>query len=192
MEKFVSGLQSVLIVILALIVIYQGQCSKKNIAEPEVIIRVETKMDTVIINKTEYVPKWRTRVDVDTIMIPIDTMEVLKDFYAKYFYSDTLNLDTLGYVLVNDTVSQNQILSRRFTSKIKIPTTTITITEKHFINRNEFYWGLGVQGNKDQLNYLGGELLYKNKRGRQYGIGLGIDQDFQPVGSARIYWKIGK
>lgn len=177
---------------LAAILLYQSQCTKKDPVEPEIIVTIETKWDTVSVTQTEYVPKWRTRteVDIDTFTVPVDTMSILRDFYAKYFYSDTLNLDTLGYLVLNDTISKNQVLSRSFDSKVTIPTTTIT--KEIYLNRREFYWGLGVAGRPDQLNYVGGELLYRTKKKQVFGLGVGFNQDLEPVFGGRMYFKIGK
>lgn len=179
---------------MAAILLYQSQCSKKEPVEPEVIVTIETKWDTVSVTQTEYVPKWRTRVEtqIKTIhdTIEIDTMSVLKDYYAKYFYIDTLNLDTLGYIVLNDTITKNSISSRTFNSKFSIPTTTVT--KEIYLNKRELYWGLGVAGRPDQLNYVGGELLYRTKSKQVFGIGAGINQDLQPVFGGRLYFKIGK
>ena len=177
---------------LALILLYQSQCSRKPKPEPEVIVTIETKWDTVSVTQTEYVPKWRTKVvtEHDTIPQDIDTMSILRDYYAKYFYSDTLNLDTLGYIVLNDTITKNSVTSRSFDSKFSIPTTTIT--KEIYLNKREFYWGLGVAGRPDQLNYVGGELLYRTKSKQVFGIGAGINQDLEPVFGGRVYFKIGK
>jgi hypothetical protein len=51
---------------------------------------------------------------------------------------------------------------------------------------------VGLQGKTNQLNYLGGEMLWRNKKRNVYGFGLGVNQDFQPVLSTRMYWRIGK
>jgi len=192
MKKYFKNLQTLLIVILALILLYQTQCTKKDPVEPEVIVTIETKWDTVSVTQTEYVPKWRTKVvtEHDTIHADIDTMSILKDYYAKYHYTDTLTLDTLGYLVLNDTITRNSILSRSYVSKVQIPTTTIT--EKHYLNRRELYWGLGVHGSTSQLNYVGGEFLYRTKNKQAFGLGLGVNQDFQPVVGGRMYWKLGK
>ena len=192
MKKYLGTIQSLLIVVLVIMVLFQSQCSKKPTVEPEVIVTIETKWDTVEVVQTEYVPKWKTKlvVEYDTIPSDIDTMLILKDYYAKYSYTDTLTLDTLGFLVLNDTITMNSILSRSFVSNIKIPTTTIT--KEIYLNKREFYWGLGLQGQTDQLNYLGGELMYKNKQKNMLGLGLGVNQDLQPVLSGRIYWKIGK
>jgi len=39
---------------------------------------------------------------------------------------------------------------------------------------------------------LGGEFMYKNKQRNMFGVGMGVNQDLQPVVSGRMYWKIGK
>jgi hypothetical protein len=192
MKKYVGSIQSLLIIILAAVLLYQSQCSRKPDVEPEVIVTIETKWDTVNVTQTEYVPKWRTRVvtEHDTIPQDIDTMSILKDYYSKFHYVDTLTLDTLGYLVLNDTISKNSIMSRSFVSDISIPTTTIT--KEIYLKKREFYWGMGLSGDKSQLNYLGGEFMYKNKQRNMFGVGMGVNQDLQPVVSGRMYWKIGK
>ena len=192
MKKYLNSLQTVLILILALIILLQSQCSRKDPVEPEVIVTIETKWDTVEVTKTQYVPKWKTKVVTEEVLIPadIDTMSILEDYYARYFYTDTLNLDTLGYLVLNDTITKNSILNRSFTSKIQIPTTTIT--KEIYLNKREFYWGLGVHGRPDQLNYVGGEFMYRTKNKQVYGLGVGLNQDLQPVFGGRMFWKIGK
>jgi len=160
--------------------------------EPEVITKIEVRYDTIETIKETYIPKWKTKIvtEIDTFQAPIDTLSILRDYYAKYYYSDTLKIDTVGYAIINDTITQNTILARDIRTNILIPTTTIT--KEIYLNRNEFYWGVGLQGRTDQLNYLGGEMLFRSKKRNVYGFGLGVNQDFQPVLSGRMYWKIGK
>ena len=162
--------------------------------EPKVITKVETKWDTLKINSTVYVPKWKTKIvtQVDSILvnIPIDTLEVLKDYYAKNVFVDEIVLDSLGIITITDTIYKNTVWRRGIKSNVLIPKTTIT--EEIYLNNREFYWGFGLQGRSDQINYLGGELLYKDKKKQIYGLGLGVNQDLQPVISGRLYWKIGK
>ena len=84
--------------------------------EPKVITNVEIKWDTVTINKEVYIPKWKTKViteyQSDTVLInaPIDTLEILKDFYSKNVYVDEIILDSLGKITITDTITQNIIL----------------------------------------------------------------------------------
>ena len=197
MKAFFKNIQFLLIVVLVILLLLQRSCSSdSNIVEPKIITKIETKWDTVTINKPIYVPKWKTKIvtkyEIDSILvnIPIDTLEVLKDYYAKNVYIDEIVLDSLGVVIITDTISQNSIFSRQVKSDILIPTTKIT--EEIYLNNREFYWGLGIQGRSDQINYIGGELLYKDKKKQIYGLGVGINQDFKPVISGRLYWKLGK
>jgi hypothetical protein len=122
----------------------------------------------------------------------LDTAAILFEYYAQYKYSDTLSLDTLGYVVVNDVISQNKITARNYKYKVDIPVKTTIITNTIYENKREFYYGLGMAGNMNQLNYVGAELMYKNKKKQAYGLGVGINQKLQPVLSGHIYWKIGK
>jgi len=170
----------------------QRSCSSNEPVEPTVITKIEVKYDTIETIKEVYVPKWKTRVVTETEFIPteIDTTAILKDYYSKYFYTDTLQIDTVGFAIINDTISRNTILARDIRTNILIPTTTIT--KEIYLNKNEFYWGVGLQGRTDQINYLGGELLWRTKKRSVYGFGVGVNQDFQPVLSGRMYWKIGK
>ena len=67
-------------------------------SNPQVITKIETRWDTVEVERVKYVPKVveRVVVDIETIREPIDTTAILRDYYAKYFYSDTLSLDSFG------------------------------------------------------------------------------------------------
>ena len=193
MKDFFKNIQTLLIVVLVVIILFTRSCDGRDIStEPKVITKIEIRYDTIIIERISYVPKWRTKIvtEIDTFQAPIDTLAILKNYYAKYYYSDTLQIDTIGYAIINDTVTQNSILARDFKTNILIPTTTIT-TKEIYLNNNEFYWGVGLQGRTDQINYLGTELLYRNKKKQAYGFGIGINQDFQPVLSGHMYWKIG-
>jgi hypothetical protein len=179
--------------VLVTLLLLQKSCSPKpKEVEPEVITKVEIRYDTIQTVVEKYIPRWRDRIitQIDTVVTPIDTIAILKDYYAKYVYSDTLQIDTIGYAVINDTITQNTILSRDIKTNLLIPTTTITNTV--YINERELYFGVGLSGRTSQINYLGGELLYKTKQKQLYSLGVGVNQDFQPVLSARMYWNITK
>jgi predicted small secreted protein len=206
MKLFFNNIQNIIIVVLIIIIILQQQCSgpstglnlfNKNLKQPTpiegtVITKIETKWDTIKIDSLVYIPKWRTHIitKYDTIPTNIDTLSILKDYYTKYFYTDTLDLDTLGNIVINDTISQNLITSRKIISNIYIPTTTIE--RDSLISKHEFYYGFGLAGNQTQFSYIGGELLWRSKQKKVIGAGLGINQNLQPIISFRMMWKIGK
>ena len=198
MKGYFKNIQTLLVVVLAALLFFQRGCSSTPPVEPKVITEVVTKWDTVKVEQTEYVPQIieKVVVNIDTFSTPIDTVSVLKDYYAKYFYTDTIQLDTLGSIIVNDTITRNLISFRDVQSNIFIPTTTITNTT--YLYKSELFWGVAVGGminpvqNESPINYISGELMYVNKKRNVYGFGLGVDKDFFPIVSGRLYWKIGK
>jgi len=191
LKDYFKNIQTLLIVVLAVLLFLQKSCSSTPV-EPTVITKVVTKWDTVSVEKTKYVPKIIERVvyDIDSFPTPIDTTAVLKDYYSKYFYTDTIQLDTLGSIIVNDTVTRNLISFRDVQSNIFIPTTTITNTV--YLYKREFYGGISVGTTNQAVQNINGELLYVNKKRDAYGFGIGLNPDFQPVYTVRMYWKLGK
>ena len=192
MKGFFKNIQTLLIVVLAAVLFLQRGCSSTPPVEPEVITEVVTKWDTLKVTEKEYVPKYirKTIVDIDTFQAPIDTVSILKDYYAKYFYTDTIKIDTLGTIIVNDTVTRNLISMRDVQSNIFIPTTTITNTV--YLYKREFYGGISVGSTNQAVQNINAELLYINKKRQSYGFGVGLNPKWQPVYTVRMYWKIGK
>ena len=192
LRGYFKNIQTLLVVVLAALLFLQRGCSSTPPVEPEVITEVVTKWDTVKVKKTEYVPKIveKVVVEIDTFSTPIDTVSVLKDYYAKYFYTDTIQIDTLGSIIINDTITRNLIAMRDVQSNIFIPTTTITNTV--YLYKREFFGGISVGGNPQMIQNINGEFLYVNKKRNAYGFGVGLDPNFQPIYTVRMYWKIGK
>ena len=192
MKSYFKNIQTLLVVVLAALLFFQRGCSSTPPVEPKVITEVVTKWDTVKVEQTEYVPQIIEKVviNIDTFTTPIDTVSVLKDYYAKYFYTDTIQLDTLGSIIVNDTITRNLISFRDVQSNIFIPTTTITNTT--YLYKREFFGGISVGATNQSVQNINAELLYINKKRQGYGIGVGLDPNFQPIYTGRLYWKIGK
>lgn len=192
MKGYFKNIQTLLIVVLAVLLFYQKSCSSTPPVEPQTITEVITRWDTLKVATKEYVPKYikKTVVNIDTFQAPIDTMSILRDYYAKYFYTDTIKVDSLGFIVINDTVTRNLISKRDVQSNIFIPTTTITNTT--YLYKRELFWGASISGNQEQIQSINGELMYVNKKRNAYGFGVGVDQNFQPIFTGRLYWKIGK
>ena len=169
-----------------------GNDSGVTPSEPITITKVEVRYDTIQTFITKYTPKWKEKIitKYETIIPLIDTVAILQDYYSKYIYNDTIRIDTIGYAVINDTITRNTIFSRNVSSNFIIPSKTLTNTI--YINNREWYWGLGLAGRSSQLNYLGGELMLKTKKKQIYGLGIGVNQNFEPILSGRMYWKIGK
>ena len=192
LKAYFNSIQTLLLVVLAVLLFLQRGCSSTPPVEPEVIKEVVTRWDTVKIEKTQYVPKIveKVVVDIDTFSTPIDTVTVLKDYYAKYSYTDTIQLDTLGSIVISDTITRNLISYRDVQPNIFIPTTTVTNTV--YLYKREFFGGIAVGATNQAVQNINAELLYVNKKRQAYGFGVGLNPQFQPVYTVRMYWKIGK
>ena len=111
-------------------------------------------------------------------------------YLAKTLYTDTLKIDTLGYVAVTDTVHKNEIHGRSYKYNYKIPTITVTNTiTKQAPPKGALFIGGGVTGNKNGLEFLQGGLLYKSKHNKILGLNVGINSNSQIVYGVQSYWK---
>ena len=198
MKSIFKNFQSLIIIGLIIVIFLLRECkgeSKGAPIEPVTIVKIETKYDTIVETVETYIPEYRTKVKWKTIhdtievhdTIPTDTASILKDYFETYAYTDTLKTDSVTFV-INDTISQNKILSRGINYSLIYPTTIIT-TERE-INKRELYIGFGLGGDKQQLSYVGSELLLRNKKQRIYGIGLGINNSFEPILTFKMSWKV--
>jgi len=185
-----------IITLLVGIIIYFSTQNKPDVEKVKIKKTIEiipVKVETPV-----YVPKWRTKVetitetkiDIDTFYTPIDTNEILKDYYSKYAYQDTIKIDTFGNIVISDTITKNYIIARKIQSNLEIP--KITIEKTTYLNNRELYAGIGLVGGTNQISYIGAEMLYKNKKGKAIGIGAGVNQDLFPQASFKLLWRIGK
>lgn len=139
--------------------------------------------------------------EIDTAFLPtvVDTQQILKDFFVKNVYKDTLILnDSLGYVFIIDTITKNKLLERSWVAKVKSREIKKETIVKE-LPKNEFY--LGINGNLDKVDYLnslGTGLIIKNKKDNiiQLNIGLSNKQinnsssKFTPYFGGGYYWKL--
>ena len=203
MKKAFKNIQTVIIFVLLIIIFFlrecQGNQSNSSLTEPDTIVKIETKYDTIVNTIETYVPeyvtevKWKTKTIHDTLIlevhdtIPVDTALVLEDYFKAYAYTDTIKKDSVT-LTIKDTITQNKIVSRGIEYTLIYPTTTIT--KKSDFNKRELYVGLGLGGDKQQISYIGSELMLRNKKKQIYGIGLGINSSFEPILTFKMGWKV--
>lgn len=131
---------------------------------------VTTKIDTFLVKKDTTIYKSGKNIYHDsTIYVPIptdkpiDTLAILKDFYAKNIFKDTI-LFSEGSISLIDTISENKILGRTFHSQITQKTIQITKEIRYPAPppKPSLYWG--VTGIKDQFSKysIGAGLIYKS------------------------------
>jgi len=157
--------------------------------------KVLTAHDTTY--KTLYVNTYKKGNDIpfyiiDSVHIPIhDTLYVLNDYYKVKAYSDTIKKDSNIFV-VNDTISQNRIISRRFTANL---TEKTIITREYYASKptNTLYWGIrGSYSPLNGLEVLSPSLMLGVKNKALIGFSVDINKNYNIGYSGSIYLKIGK
>ena len=168
---------------------------------------IKHEIDTIDIVKTKVVTKKGEDIYHETIVekeviIPavIDTMALLKDYYSKVLYKDTLVLpDSLGIVALNDTISQNKILGRTFNANVKQRIIKETTIVKE-LPKTQVYYGITGGFNKvDVVSNLGAGVLIKTKGDKIYQLGIGVANKvgtdgtngvLSPFIGGGVFWKI--
>lgn len=198
----------IVIIILAGIIAFQN-CGSKDDKHEKVVIngitynKIKYSVDTFETVKTKTYHKKgddlffeKIVIDTEYLNKPVDTLMILSDYFTKKLYKDTLMLpDSLGIVFLFDTLYKNSIYGRYWKADVierKISESTyLQLPEK-----NEYYYGLNMSGNKTQyLNSISTSILYKNKSKNIFLINLGVQNtgtSLQPFVGGGYYWKIGK
>ena len=129
---------------------------------------------------------------IDSVHIPVhDTLYVLNDYYKVKAYSDTIKKDSNIFV-VNDTISQNRIISRGFKANL----TEKTIIKREFYASkptNTLYWGIrGSYSPLNGLEVLSPSLMLSVKNKALIGLSVDINKNYNIGYSGSLYFKIGK
>lgn len=188
-----------LIFLLVLIIILQRSCGnfnensliKETVKTDTVWIKTnDTVFKTVNVISKEYTPikeiKYLPSNDIDTCKSRFDNL--LKEHLIRSVYVDTLQLDSLGSIVIKDTVWLNKLYGKRqYIKDYKIPFVTKTITKKEEPRRQMYIGGnsfIGVSG----LIMPG--LIYKDKKDRLYQANLSVGFDGSINYGFGMYWKI--
>lgn len=173
--------------------------SKKIVTIDDVKYKVDTTVQYITYKPYSFI-KNKTKdefytfiIKYDTIYEKIDTPEIIKNYFSKVLIIDTLQFeDSLGYVIVKDTIFKNRLFFRNYNAKInqkEIHDTTWLAP----IPTNKFYLGVTGGVSKTLLpNTFGLSFLYQNQNDKIYGIGLGLQNGviIHPYINGSIYWKL--
>ena len=202
--KKITDLLPILILLLLIVVVVQNFTTKKTEPSPATIKIdgrkyniVKQIIDTVEIEKIKYVKKGKDTVYLDTIIyirvpVGIDTISVIRDYFSKRVYKDTIQLpDSMGIVLLTDTITKNRLSNRIYEAKVKqkiIRETTIVKDPP----KDQLFVGLNSQfGGGSFVTGVGGGLIYKTKNDKIYQLGGGItNNNLKPYVNGGIYWKL--
>jgi len=196
----------IILVLLGMLIIsrYNG-CAGKNVQTKIVKVSgksyevIKHEIDTLEIIKKIFIDKPGKDIYHDTtiyVQIPmsIDTLAIIRDYFAKNVYKDTLVLDdSLGIIFIQDTISKNKIVHRTFKANIKERLINQTTYLKE-LPKPQLYYGLeGTFDKVDLFKGIGGGLLYKTKSDKIYKLNLGVMSDensINPYANFGMYWKI--
>lgn len=196
MTKFLTGI----IMVLFSIIILQRSCNKPSLTpEPSVITKHDTAYitkDTTIVKKTTLVKRDTLYRPGDPVFIPdtnyyklrLQYLHIVKEYTTRNIYTDTLLLDSLGTVVLHDTVHLNKLQQRTYKLSYKIPVITKTITQP--IRRQLFIGGgisISTSFTEPTAN-LG--LLYKNKKENIFGVYTLVNGQSKPQIGVSSYWKL--
>lgn len=161
--------------------------------------KVDTVLVTVHDTIPKYVPKYiKGKTEYVDVPANVDTLAILKDYYTKYSYKDTVAVSSYGNGVISDEVTQNKIVSRKIEWDLKIPIVKETITVKE-LPKNQIYIGGGVGLDKVNLfNQVSAGFLLKTKSDKIYGLSIGISNtninslqpEITPFIQGSLYWKI--
>jgi hypothetical protein len=149
------------------------QCQKTIIKSDTTIVH-DTAWKEKIKRYPVYTPGPTITLPGDTQwkILPIDTMAILRDFYAKNVYNDTIWIDSFGYVCWVDTVTKNKINKRQKYVNYKIPVITTTVTVNNYYEPSR---QLNVTGQIDPIaSILYGGISYEDRKDRIYHVSAGL------------------
>ena len=183
-----------IIAVLLVIIVLLRECTVPSTVTDYKTTTITTiKYDTITDSITSYVPKYYTKIilKTDTVYKDIDTAAILTDYFSTYVYSDTVKKDSLT-IIINDSVSENKIQFRNIQYTMLYRTILTETTVEKILNNREFYVGVGLIGNANNFSYIGPEVLLRTTKRQAYGLGIGVNNNFEPTVGVKMYWKIGK
>ena len=196
--KFIKENILFIAVILSVLWLYffvQPISRKADFMDMSMYTKVKEYRDTIYQDTIIY--KWRKgdsmpHLVIDTLEIPItDTFYVLNDYNSIRAYSDTIRIDSSTFV-VDDTISQNKILSRGFTANIS--TRTIK-TKEYFVQKAKYGLYLGIRASFRQdngLEVLSPGLILNAKNKALIGLNIDINKNYNIGYSGSLYLKLDK
>ena len=194
-----NNILSIAILILAVIIVLQRSNSSPDIVEKPIIVRdtVWQKKDSVIYTSPKVIQTIPLKIisekylpDPNYDKLVLQYQELVKLHLAKNIQKDSVQIDSIGFVKVTDTVQNNIVQNRKWEYNIKYPIIKETIIEPPK-KVNQLYIGGGLQGNQyNIINSINGGILYKNKKDQLYGLSIGVNTNGQVVYGLSSYWKI--
>lgn len=149
-------------------------------------IYIKGGRDTILENTIEYVPS----EEYSDLLEQFNDLKIA--LLSKNIYKNEIPIDTFGNIKITDTIQRNMIVGRGWTTDIKVPEKTITITNNIYPKpKRQLYIGGGIFLSKNEpVRQINIGLLLKNKKDQIYSVSAGIDLKGTPEFGIHSYWKI--
>jgi hypothetical protein len=150
------------------------------VSKPQLIKSISIESHDTIIN--QYLP------DTNYAKLVIQYQEVVNTLLAKNIHSDSIRIDSNGYVKITDTVQRNLITGRSSQVNIRYPIVkeTITLPAKKV---TQMYVG-GVVQAAPEINQISVGALLKTRNDFLFGTSLGVNTDGNIQYGVGAYWKL--
>lgn len=196
-------LYAIIALLLILVVVQHKGCEISDDDTPDTTIVRDTVYnthDSVIVRKVKIVETDTTYIPTAPEYLPDTNYAALKKQFealvkmhtARNIYADSLQLDSVGYVVINDTVQFNTLHNRKYHYNYKVPVITETVTINNPPKKTrQLYLGAGVNGSKTYgIETVSAGLLYKTKKDQLYGMQVGVNTNGLLVYGVQSYWKL--
>jgi len=149
-------------------------------SRPQVTKTIQVESHDTIIN--QYLP------DTNYAKLVVQYQEVVNTLLAKNIHSDSIRIDSNGYVKITDTVQRNLITGRSSQVNIRYPIIkeTIILPAKKV---TQLYIGGVVQGSSGISQISTGALL-KTRNDFLFGTSLGVNTNGALQYGVGAYWKL--
>jgi len=117
----------------------------------------------------------------------IDTMAILRDYFARVYYLDTIMDDSSAFIAILDTITQNRIHGRKLYFANRKPTSIINTTTVLPSNeKSKLYVGGMVAMNPGDKFDIGPSMMLITPRGG-YSYAYGVNEKSHTL---TLVWKI--
>ncbi len=159
------------IILLVLLVFFKG---RYKIPEPQIVRTTDTVYNyhTDTIRSVPVITQQIFPTQIETRYLPDTSYQGLRKQYedlvrvhtTKNISQDSVKIDTIGWAAVRDTVTENKIVGRSWSYKIKEREVTNTITIREpYKPKTQLYYG-GEVGIGNGIPSAGVGLMLKNKQ----------------------------
>ena len=206
MKQLLSVKNIAIVVLIALLAVkWFSPREKVYIDKPYEVVKQTTDTVTVVDTKLVF-KKGKTvykkitvekKIEVAAI---VDTASILKQYYSRVGYQDTLRLQE-GSVSVLDSITENRIFARRFFASIKprLETKKDTVLVKEKPKTRAYYGPEAGFNTTNLVSHVGIGVLVKTKKDKAvYGLGIGYSNQrvdkknlvWTPYLSTGIFWRV--